>query len=109
MDARGNLTLLGRRGLIVKIAGRRVNLAEVAARLRRATGVRDVWVGVNGGAEPVLGAALATARPVSEIRAELLADTAPWKIPKRWHACAELPLTARGKMDSRALQGRVFG
>jgi acyl-coenzyme A synthetase/AMP-(fatty) acid ligase len=109
IDPRGNLTLLGRRGAIVKIAGRRVNLAEVVARLRRVTGVREVWVGVNGGGtEPVLGAALATSRPASEIRAELLADTAPWKIPKRWSIFAEFPLTSRGKTDSRALHEAVF-
>jgi acyl-coenzyme A synthetase/AMP-(fatty) acid ligase len=108
IDARGNLTLLGRRGAVVKIAGRRVNLAEVAARLRRVPGVRDAWVGINGSAEPILGAALATSRAASEIRAELIGDTAPWKIPKRWTVLSEFPLTVRGKTDTRALQEMVF-
>lgn len=108
LDRHGSLTLLGRRGATVKIAGRRVNLAEVAARLRRLAGVRDVWLGTNGGAEPILGAALATDRAVSELRAELHADTAAWKIPKKWAVLAEFPLTARGKIDTRALQARVF-
>ena len=64
---------------------------------------------MNGhGTEPVLGAALATSRAASEIRAELLADTAPWKIPKRWAVFAEFPLTARGKTDSRTLLGAFF-
>lgn len=108
-DARGNLTLLGRRGSIVKLAGRRVNLGEVAARLRRVAGVRDVWVGVSTGTEPVLGAALATERGALDIRTELLADTAAWKIPKKWAVLREFPVTARGKLDARALQRAVFG
>lgn len=108
IGARGALTLLGRRGAIVKVAGRRVNLAEIVARLRRVRGVVDAWVGVNGGADAVLGAALATARPAAEIRAELRADTAPWKIPKRWAVLARFPLTPRGKTDTRALHAAVF-
>ena len=109
IDARGNLMLLGRRGTTVKIAGRRVNLAEVAARLRRLSGVRDVWVGTSAGVESVLGAAVATARTSRELRAELHADTAAWKIPKQWAVLPEFPLTARGKVDTRALHARVFG
>ncbi len=105
---RGGLTLLGRRGLTVKIAGRRINLAEVAARLRRLPGVRDVWVGVKAGPEPVLGAAVAARRPAVALRSALLADTAAWKVPKRLVTLATLPITARGKPDTRALHALVF-
>ncbi|MBI3885558.1 MAG: acyl--CoA ligase [Opitutae bacterium] len=108
VDRRGRLTLLGRRGATVKIAGRRVNLAEVAARLRTLRGVRDAWVGVSAGAEPVLGAVLVTDRPVAQLRAALFADTAAWKIPKKLTAVRALPLTARGKPDTRALRALVF-
>ena len=108
-DARGRITLLGRRGVTVKIAGRRVSLTEVAARLRQVPGVSDVWVGVGGGVEPALGAAVATTRPVAELRAELQWDTPAWKIPKRWELAATLPLTPRGKVDARGLQKKLFG
>lgn len=108
LDAHGGVTLLGRRGTTVKIAGRRVDLAEVAERLRRLTGVRETWVGVSSGAEPVLGAVVAADRTVVELRAALLADTAPWKIPKRLVVVAALPVTARGKTDARALRAMVF-
>ena len=108
-DERTGLWLLGRRGSSVKIAGRRVNLAEIAARLRRMAGVSDVWVGVSQTAEPVLGAAVATTRSAVELRAELLADTAAWKVPKKISVIDALPLTARGKTDSAALRARVFG
>ncbi len=108
LNARGRVTLLGRRGTTVKIAGRRVNLAEVLERLRRLPGVREAWAGVSAGADPVLGAVVATDRTVAELRAALLADTAPWKIPKKLLAVAALPLTARGKPDTRAMQAMTF-
>ena len=108
LDSRGGLTLLGRRGTTVKITGRRVNLAEVTARLRRLPGVRDAWVGVSGGAtDATLGAVVVTERPVAELRAALQADTAVWKIPKKWIIVAALPLTDRGKADTRALQAMI--
>ena len=86
-----------------------MNLMEVAARLRRVAGVRDVWVGTSDGSEPVLGAVVVSERSVAELRAELLTDTAAWKVPKRWAVVRELPLTARGKTDAGALRARVFG
>jgi long-chain acyl-CoA synthetase len=108
LAADGGVTLLGRRGATVKIAGRRVNLAEVTDRLRRLPGVREAWVGVGPGAEPVLGAVVATSRTPVELRAMLLADTAAWKIPKKLVTVPALPLTARGKPDTRALQALAF-
>jgi long-chain acyl-CoA synthetase len=108
LDARGGVTLLGRRGTTVKIAGRRVNLAEVAERLRRLPGVREAWVAVSPGAEPVLGAVVASDRTVVELRTALLADTAAWKIPKKLLVVPALPVTARGKTDTRALRAMIF-
>jgi acyl-CoA synthetase (AMP-forming)/AMP-acid ligase II len=108
LDPRGGVTLLGRRGRTVKIAGRRVNLAEVADRLRRLPGVREVWVGVSAGTEPVLGAVVATGRTGAGLRTALLTDTAAWKIPKKLATVAALPLNARGKPDARALPALVF-
>jgi acyl-coenzyme A synthetase/AMP-(fatty) acid ligase len=107
MDANGEITLLGRRGQTVKVAGRRVNLSEIAARLRQIDGVTDVWVGTNTAAEPLLGAVVATPRGAAELRTVLHADTAPWKIPKKWVIVSALPLTARGKIDLRALQALI--
>jgi long-chain acyl-CoA synthetase len=107
VDGRGNVTLLGRRGTTVKVAGRRVNLVEVADRLRRLPGVHDVWVGVSGGNEPVLAAVVATRRTPAELRATLAPATAAWLIPRKLLVVAALPVTARGKIDTRALQEMV--
>lgn len=103
----GQVTLLGRRDPTVKIAGRRVNPAEVSDRLRQVPGVLDAWVGVSPGPNPVLGAVVATRRTPTELRTALLADTAPWKIPRKLFIVPALPLTVRGKTDTRALQARL--
>jgi long-chain acyl-CoA synthetase len=108
LTGRSAIILLGRRGATVKIGGRRVNLAEVVARLRRLPGVRDAWVGVSPGADPVLGAAVVTERPAGDLRTALHADTAGWKIPKKILVLSALPLTARGKTDTRTLQSQLF-
>ena len=103
VQANGSVTLLGRRGTTVKLAGRRLNLLEVSARLRKLPGVRDVWVGVSAGVDSKLIAVVAAERSVAELRADLLADTAAWKIPKRLIVVSALPVTARGKTDTRAV------
>lgn len=104
LDGRGRVTLLGRRGRTVKMAGRRVHLGEVTLRIRSVSGVRDVWVGTSTGPDPVLGAVVASGRTGAEIRTELQANVAAWMIPKKIVLVADLPLTARGKTDTRALQ-----
>lgn len=108
LDALGRITLSGRRDSTVKISGRRLNLAEVAGRLRQLSGVREAWVGVSADPEPVLGAVVATDRTVVSLRTELLADTATWKVPKRMVVVTALPVTARGKIDSPAMQALAF-
>lgn len=107
LDTMGRVTLHGRRGVTVKIAGRRVNLTEVAGRLRRIPEVSDAWVGISGGAAPVLGAVVAAKQTAPQLRAALLADTAAWKIPKRIRVVAALPLTGRGKLNTRALREMI--
>ncbi|HYC71185.1 MAG TPA: class I adenylate-forming enzyme family protein [Opitutaceae bacterium] len=105
----GAVNLLGRRGAMVKIAGRRVNLGEVAAALRRLPGVRDAWIGAQDGPEPVLGAGVASDRPVAELRSRLGASLAAWKVPRRWAAWpAGLPVNDRGKPDVAAIRAAVF-
>jgi len=107
LDDRGGVTLLGRRGQTVKIAGRRVNLAEVTARLRQVAGVQEAWVALTPGPEPVLAAVVATGLTAAGLRATLRADTASWKIPRKLIVVAGMPVTARGKTDTRALQAMV--
>ena len=108
LDAHGRVTLVGRRGRTIKLAGRRVDLSEIVTCLCRQPGVRDAWVGVSCGADPVLGAVIATERPVGELRSALHQAVAPWKVPRKWLTVAALPITVRGKTDGRATQALLF-
>lgn len=107
LGARGRVRLHGRRGTTVKIGGRRVSLLEVTGLLLGVAGVREAWAGVGAGDDPVLGAVVATERTASQLRADLLAHCAAWKVPKRLVVVAALPVTARGKPDTRAMRSML--
>ncbi|HEY4988379.1 MAG TPA: class I adenylate-forming enzyme family protein [Opitutaceae bacterium] len=100
----GELCLLGRSDRVVKVAGRRVDLAEIEAALRAVPGVRDALAHLGEGADAVLAAAVATELSPSEVRRRLRAHAASWKIPARIVALPEFPVTSRGKTDSRKLR-----
>ena len=104
LDADGGLVLLGRAGRIVKIAGRRLDLAEVENALLALPGVRAACVLAHPQRTDALIAAVATDRPGTDLRAELAPRLAPWKIPAHIHVQPELPHSARGKLDRRAVE-----
>ncbi len=107
-DAQGRLMLLGRAGRFVKIAGRRLNLAEVEQTLRDLPGVRDAWVMPHPERADALAAAIAGGDNASvstaTLRAALRERIASWKIPKKLLVLPAFPLTARGKTDTAALR-----
>lgn len=98
LNGLGELVLHGRTDRVVKVAGRRLDLAEIEGALRSLPGVRDAFACV-GGADAVLSAAAATTHTPAELRRLLLARMAPWKVPARIVAMKEFPSTARGKTD----------
>ena len=108
LSPRGEVRVLGRRGRTVKIAGRRVDLEEVTARLRQIAGVREAWATVGHENDPLLGAVVATELTAAELRTALHADTASWKMPKKWRIVPTLPLTPRGKPDVAAMRAMLF-
>jgi acyl-coenzyme A synthetase/AMP-(fatty) acid ligase len=103
LDAAGELTLLGRTGRTVKIAGRRLDLAEVENALLALPGVRAACVIPHPQRGDTLAAAVASDRTGAELRAALAARIAPWKIPAHILALHELPVTERGKTDRKAV------
>ena len=107
LNSLGDVAVIGRRGKTVKVAGRRVNLGEVTARLRRVNGVEEAWVGIRGETEPILAAVVVTKLSIPALRTVLHSDTAAWKIPKKWIVLGALPLTERGKPNVRALQALI--
>jgi long-chain acyl-CoA synthetase len=109
LTADGELVLLGRAGRFVKIAGRRLNLAEVERALREIPGVRDAFVVAHSARADALEAAVATDHAADFLRSALRERMAGWKIPKRILTLPAFPLTARGKTDTRALREKLGG
>jgi long-chain acyl-CoA synthetase len=100
----GELVLKGRAGRFVKIAGRRLNLAEVERVVRQIPGVRDALVVAHSVRADALEAVVATEHSADHLRAALRERIAAWKIPKRMVTLPAFPLTPRGKTDTRALR-----
>lgn len=102
-NARGDLVFIGRRDRQVKIGGRRVQLDEIEAALRKHLPQFEVACTLlrPAGAEPLIAAALvgAPAPDAAAIR-EAAADSLPlYMMPERIVAMAALPRNERGKID----------
>jgi long-chain acyl-CoA synthetase len=108
LNAQGELILLGRTGRTVKLAGKRVDLAEVERALAQVPGIACALVVLPDGARSLAAAISGPALPSApEIVRLLQPRLAAWKIPRRWAVVSALPVTARGKPDVRAVR-RLF-
>jgi amino acid adenylation domain-containing protein len=109
--AHGEIEFLGRVDHQVKIRGIRVEPAEVEAALRALEGVRDsAVVAVGGGSGRQLAAYVVPADPAaadvtapSSLRAALARVLPAAFVPSSFTLLPELPRTAGGKLDRRAL------
>jgi len=110
LNADGELVLLGRAGRFVKIAGRRLNLAEVEQVLKQVPGVRDALVTSHAERADALAAAvMASDHSAEQLRTMLRERLASWKIPKKIVVLRDFPLTARGKTDAQKLREMLAG
>jgi acyl-coenzyme A synthetase/AMP-(fatty) acid ligase len=101
------LTLIGRTGRTIKIAGRRVDPAEIEAALRRLAPGADCCVLPHPRRPDALAAVVAgpPPPPAGGWSALLRPALAPWKIPRHWVTVAALPVNGRGKIDRAAIAG----
>jgi long-chain acyl-CoA synthetase len=109
LNARGELVLLGRAGRMLKIAGRRLDPAEVERALLALPGVTDAFVGAHGDRADALAAAVVSRDSAATLRELLRTRIASWKIPKKILVLPEFPRTARGKADVRRLRALLHG
>jgi len=103
--ADGVLEYLGRVDHQVKIRGHRIEIGEVEAALAGCPGVREAAVMAEGGDRLIayyvaLGEATVAVKDVREHLARTLPD---YMVPSAYMAIDELPLTASGKVDRKAL------
>ncbi|WP_327674828.1 amino acid adenylation domain-containing protein [Kitasatospora sp. NBC_00458] len=116
---RGELEFLGRTDHQVKIRGYRVEPGEIRAVLQRRPEIGEaVVIAVPGpsGAQrlaaflvPAEGAGDGTPGgvggvDVARVRADLAGDLPAYMVPAEFRVVGEIPLTANGKVDTRALQ-----
>lgn len=102
----GTLEFLGRRDSQVKINGFRIEIGEIENRLLQVPGVRDGAVVTAGSAERpyLVGYYTGGAEAGPEVVREALAAVLPgYMVPQHLHRRPELPLTANGKIDKKAL------
>jgi amino acid adenylation domain-containing protein len=102
------LTYLGRSDQQIKVRGVRIELGEVEAAVREATGVDAVvavgWPPNETGFDGIATFVGAPDLDVSATRAQLAERLSPQMVPRRIVALAELPLNANGKFDRGALR-----
>ncbi len=103
----GKLEFLGRRDGQVKVRGFRIELGEVESALLRVAGVRATAVVVaddGRGARLVGFVAAGAALDPERVREEVGASLPEYMVPSVVHRREELPLTANGKIDRKALR-----
>ncbi|MFY9931989.1 MAG: amino acid adenylation domain-containing protein [Streptosporangiaceae bacterium] len=103
----GKLEFLGRRDSQVKISGFRIEIGEIENTLLQVPGVRDGAVVVAG--RPGQGQRLLAfysgprALPAEDLRDRLGRSLPVYMVPAAFHWHEQLPLTANGKIDKKAL------
>ena len=101
------LILRGRTDDIVKVGGKRVDLAAVQTKLKQIPGVRDAVVislHTCKGRQNELAALVATHLTVRELRLHIAASSEAYAIPKRIMVVEEIPLTFTGKYDRTVIE-----
>lgn len=103
----GSLEYLGRSDDQVKIRGYRVEPGEVSAAIRSLAGVRDAAVvaapGEDGASQLHAYVVLDAQTDTHALRDALARQLPDALVPSHWTALEQLPLTANGKLDRRAL------
>jgi amino acid adenylation domain-containing protein/non-ribosomal peptide synthase protein (TIGR01720 family) len=103
--ADGNIEFLGRIDDQVKIRGFRIELGDIEAALRTQVGVREAVVVVRGKeAEKRLAAYLVGEREETrQLRVGLREHLPDYMVPSTFTWLEQLPVTANGKLDRKAL------
>jgi amino acid adenylation domain-containing protein len=107
----GNIEYLGRIDDQVKIRGFRVEPFEVAATLRRLSGVQDAVVlarKASFGTRELIAFVRGDKLPSTEVLRQEMASIVPdYMVPSIIRRVVEFPLTANGKLDRAALLAKI--
>lgn len=103
----GPLTYLGRTDFQVKVLGHRVELGEVEAAVRQASGLEGVvavgWPPSASGCEAIEVFIEGEAMEVARLRDEVAARLPDYMTPRRFHFRSRLPRNVNDKFDRNAM------
>ena len=106
-DGDGCFLLRGRADDVVKIGGKRVDMAAVQGKLKQIPGVRDAVVVAlpsGRGRQHELAALVATELDVKQIRQSLSQVSEPYALPKRIAIVDDIPVAPTGKYERTAIE-----
>ena len=109
-EGENRFTLLGRADDIVKIGGKRVDLAAVQAKLKGIPGVRDAVVVAlpsGKGRQNELGAIVVTDLAGTQVRHHLALVSEAYAVPKRITVAEAIPVTPTGKYDREKIDAML--
>ncbi len=98
----GVIEYLGRLDHQVKLRGLRIELGEIETRLLQHPSVREAVVLVQGGKQLVAYLVLDSEKP-ADLKAWLLSSLPEYMVPTHFVVLTQLPVTANGKLDRKAL------
>lgn len=109
LNANGLLRVAGRVSDMINRGGATIAPAEVEAALLAIDGVRDVAVfGLDDDRlGQIVAAAVVGTVDTAELAVDARASLSGYKVPVRWLVLPELPRTALGKVDRRALRAQL--
>jgi acyl-coenzyme A synthetase/AMP-(fatty) acid ligase len=106
-DANGRFHHLGRTDNQVKVLGNRVELEDVEAHLREVCAVDSVaavaWPITNGSAQGIVAFVAGSTPTAAEIREGMQRRIPKYMVPTQVRFLDELPLSASGKVNRKAL------
>ena len=107
----GEYIFLGRADDQVKVLGHRVELGEVEAALRGEDGVEHAvalgWPLVDGSAQGIVAFVSGRSLDPAGLNEKAKLSLPPYAVPARIFVVSEMPLNVNGKVDRRALHGRL--
>jgi acyl-coenzyme A synthetase/AMP-(fatty) acid ligase len=107
MDGNLCFTLRGRADDIVKVGGKRVDMAAVQSKIKQIPGVQDavvVSLPTGKGRQNELAALVATHLDVLQLRRHITAVSESYAVPKRIIVIEEIPVTSTGKYDRTRIE-----
>ena len=103
--------LLGRTDGIIKVGGKRVDIAEVQQAIHSISGVQDVYVfsvPVTSSRENEIIAVIVGRIPVNQVMRELKSVIPPYALPRKVKVVGQIPYSAAGKINRDAIEKMVF-